>query len=76
MSDGISLEQIHEKHPKANYAPDPDCAKCGGDGEWYYKESERMHPCICIFVQHDFAPDAARILGELARDELRKMDDA
>lgn len=75
----ITLEKIKEKYPDANYLPDSECQKCKGRGEWHDNNRKKyiktgMRPCICIFVEHSFAPEAAKMLSELASSELKKMN--
>jgi hypothetical protein len=74
----VTLEQIREKYEDANYAPDPNCKKCKGAGEWYDdREFEFFEsgyrPCICIYVEHEFAPDMAKMISEFAKRELEKL---
>lgn len=73
-----TLQGIRQKYPEANHLPSPVCQICKGEGEWYDNRSgvfirAGMRPCICIFVEHEFASTAAGMLAELAKKELSAM---
>ncbi|MEN6620362.1 MAG: hypothetical protein ABFD50_02270 [Smithella sp.] len=69
------------KYPTASYDPDPDCPYCHGIGERkvhlsageFIQESDVITPCICIFVEHDFAKKIGPVIGKWAGDMLREM---
>lgn len=65
------MDEWKAKFPNANHAPDLTCKKCQGKG--YFDFQGREMPCICIFVSHDFKSEAAKLIGEFARKELKKL---
>lgn len=70
------LEALKAKYPGMNHAPREGCKFCGGTGEKpnSLRPDEKMC-CICIFVDHDFADEAASMIGNFAKRELKKMRD-
>lgn len=79
MTDEIPLWK--QKFPNASHAPDPKCKRCKGQGFYIQKAIVNEHVsipehetcCICIFVDHDFADEAAKILSGVAKKELKKL---
>lgn len=67
-----SLRKAMLKHnyPQAKYDPDPACKFCDGWGELlkYNGKHNRYIPCICIFLEHEFIPQAIEALTEAAHD--------
>lgn len=66
----MTLEEIRQKHPRANHAPRENCKYCNGTGD----RIDRPHlPCICIYVDHsmcDFARESLSSVAKKMRKEL------
>ena len=71
-------EELKTKYPDSHYAPDPNCKYCNGTGEKkihiakseFNEEKDIISPCICIFVEHEFAIKIAPVLGNWAHEQL------
>lgn len=65
------------KYPTSKYEPDPNCKYCHGTGEKithlqkseFIDEQDVISPCICIFVEHEFAKKIAPIIGKWAKEQ-------
>jgi hypothetical protein len=74
----ITLEEIRLKYPSAHRAPDPDCERCHGEGEYQFNDKTgfvktHVTPCACIF----FAPEEMwipKLIGKWAGEQRRNMD--
>jgi hypothetical protein len=75
----VTVDDIREHFPKANYAPDPTCKRCNGTGircmpgeqAAKIKILDTNHlPCICIFVKHDDCDLVAELLSSAAKRAL------
>lgn len=76
----VSLEQIREKFPNANYAPREGCKYCDGTGVKknvpkveLLKVPDEGLPCICVFVDHEMCDFAAKSLADTARKIKNEM---
>lgn len=75
------MHPIRKKYHNTKYDPDPNCEKCKGKGENYISKRSAVtgeplgwHACACIYIRHDWAPEARRMLGEAARRVLNEME--
>lgn len=66
------MASLKEKYPTSNHAPNPSCERCGGTGERVH-HTGRIQPCICIYVDHSFASEAAQMITDVANRELHKL---
>jgi hypothetical protein len=77
------IEELRTKYPTSKYAPAKDCPYCHGKGEKtthiqkseFFEEQDVISPCICIYVDHDFVPKIAPVLGKLAAELRQEMID-
>lgn len=71
-----TLEDIRKVYPKANYAPREGCKWCRGSGQRTMKKLDnRIHPCACIFIQHDVVDKIVPLIAESAwrlREEFKQ----
>lgn len=65
-------DELKAKYPTSLYAPRNNCRYCGGSGEKltrieqseFSEKRDVVSPCICLFVNHDLADKAQKILNE------------
>lgn len=79
----VTLEEIRKTFPRAGYAPDPNCKKCGGKGMYDMAPEKAAKtkylrttglPCMCIFVgDPELRQIAAETLAEVARKGLDEI---
>ena len=62
-----TFEELKEKYPLCNHAPDPNCRYCHGEGEKPRRLVVGLTPCMCIFVDHDLVEKAQDIMNETIR---------
>lgn len=70
----VDLDALKAKYPGMNYPPRENCKYCGGNGENTHplRPDEKVC-CICIFVSHEFVDEAATMIGDFAKRELKKL---
>lgn len=79
----VTLDEIRKLFPNANYAPDPACKRCGGNGTRDLPPAQAAKikylkttglPCICVFVEKDLRDFAVESLAETARQLKKELE--
>lgn len=75
----MTLPELQKKYPKARHAPDPNCTKCEGKGEWWHPyEGEFFKaayvPCACIFIDHDLLPIFRETMGKTIKKLKQELE--
>ena len=73
MGENNCPSELLGKYPDALRAPDPNCPKCKGRGEFNTKNesiNDKPHACVCIFVEHEFCGIVRKALGQVGRSGL------
>jgi hypothetical protein len=74
----VSYDDILKLHPgwtDIHHGPNPNCPYCKGTGERHIKLPKKemsVHPCICLFVGHEWVGLAQDLINQTIKNIKRE----